>query len=104
MLILAFSDIVNGLLFDGRPVVDPDPLSDVMLYSVYKADGKIHEHERDVSKILKTAGFTAISGSSPTLLRTSGPTRIMCPPIKPRLFIAASSEERKELYKKYGIA
>ena len=53
-----FSDIVNGLLFDGRPVVDPDSLSDVTPYSVYKADGKIHEQERDVSKLLKTAGNT----------------------------------------------
>ena len=53
-----FSDIVNGLLFDGRPVVDPDSLSDVTPYSIYKADGKIHEQERDVSKLLKTAGNT----------------------------------------------
>ena len=52
------SDIVNGLLFDGRPVVDPDSLSDVTPYSVYKADGRIHEQERDVSKLLKTAGNT----------------------------------------------
>ena len=53
-----FSDIVNGLLFDGRPVIDPDALSDVMPHSMYKADGKIHEQERDVSKFLKTAGNT----------------------------------------------
>ena len=53
-----FSDIVNGLLFDGRPVIDPDALSDVMPYSMYKADGKIHEQERDVSKFLKTTGST----------------------------------------------
>ena len=55
-----FSDIVNGLLFEGRPVVKPDALSDAAPYSMYKADGKIHEHEqeRDVSKFLKTAGNT----------------------------------------------
>ena len=53
-----FSDIVNGLLFNGMPVIDPDSLSDVIPYSMYKADGKIHEQERDVSKILKTAGNT----------------------------------------------
>ena len=53
-----FSDIVNGLLFDGRPVVDPDALSDAASYSMYKADGNIHEQERDVSKFLKTAGNT----------------------------------------------
>ena len=53
-----FSDIVNGLLFGGRPVVDPDALSDATPYSMYKADGKVHEQERDVSKFLKTAGNT----------------------------------------------
>jgi hypothetical protein len=40
-----FSDIVNGLLFDGRPVVDPDALSDVMPYSMYNSDGKIHDFQ-----------------------------------------------------------
>ena len=50
-----FADIVNGLLFNGRPVIDPDDLSDASPYSMYKADGQIHEQERDVSKILKTA-------------------------------------------------
>ena len=53
-----FSDIVNGLLFDGRSVVDPDSLSDALPYSMYKADGKIHEQERDVCKLLKTTGDT----------------------------------------------
>ena len=51
-----FADIVNGLLFNGRPVIDPDDLSDAAPYSMYKADGQIHEQERDVSKILKTSG------------------------------------------------
>ena len=50
-----FADILNGLLFNGRPVIDPDDLSDASPYSMYKADGQIHEQERDVSKILKTA-------------------------------------------------
>jgi hypothetical protein len=53
-----FSDIVNGLLFGGRPIVDPDALSDAAPYSMYKADGKVHEQERDVCKFLKTAGNT----------------------------------------------
>ena len=33
------SDIVNWLLFNGKPVVDPDALSDAAPYSMYKADG-----------------------------------------------------------------
>ena len=53
-----FSDIVNGLLFEGKPVIDPDKLSDAVPYSMYKADGKVHEQERDVCKILKADGST----------------------------------------------
>jgi hypothetical protein len=41
-----FSDIVNGLLFEGRPVVKPDALSDAAPYSMYKADGKIEIRSR----------------------------------------------------------
>ncbi len=49
---------MNGLLFEGRPVVNPDALTDVSPYSMYKVDGRIHEQERDVSKFLKTGGNT----------------------------------------------
>ena len=45
-----FADIVNGLLFNGRQVVDPDDLEDQLPRSMYKADGKIREMERDVVK------------------------------------------------------
>ena len=48
-----FADIVNVLLFDGRQVVSADDLETVKDRSQYKADGKIHEQERDVSKVLK---------------------------------------------------
>ena len=41
-----FADIVNGLLFNGRPVIDPDDLSDAAPYSMYKADGQIHGQDR----------------------------------------------------------
>ena len=45
-----FADVVNGLLFHGRQVVQEDDLTDAQPFSMYKADGKIHEQERDVSK------------------------------------------------------
>lgn len=45
-----FADIMNGLLFQGQPVVSADALTDAFPFSVYKADGDIHEQERDVSK------------------------------------------------------
>ena len=43
-----FADVVNGLLFHGRQVVQENDLTDAQPFSMYKADGKIHEQERDV--------------------------------------------------------
>ena len=45
-----FADILNVLLFGGRDVVDPNDLEDQSPHSLYKADGKIRELERDVVK------------------------------------------------------
>jgi hypothetical protein len=45
-----FADIVNGLLFNGEEVVDENGLVNIKDKSQYKADGKIHEEERDVVK------------------------------------------------------
>lgn len=48
-----FADIVNVLLFHGKQVILPEDLENVKDRSQYKADGRIHEQERDVSKLLK---------------------------------------------------
>ena len=45
-----FADIVNGLLFDGEPVIRPEELEDQAPRAAYKADGQIREIERDVAK------------------------------------------------------
>ena len=45
-----FADIVNGLLFRGSQVMKEDALADAQPFSMYKADGKIHEQIRDISK------------------------------------------------------
>lgn len=45
-----FSDIVNVLLFEGEEVLRPEELEDQAPRSYYKADGKLHEIERDVAK------------------------------------------------------
>ena len=45
-----FSDIINVLLFKGRKVLSEEELEDQAPRSYYKADGKIHEIERDVAK------------------------------------------------------
>ncbi len=45
-----FADIVNVLLFQGQRLIQDDELEAAEPRSSYKADGKIHELERDVSK------------------------------------------------------
>ncbi len=46
-----FSDIVNVLLFHGDQLVKENELENVKDKSQYKADGRLHEQERDVAKI-----------------------------------------------------
>lgn len=48
-----FADIVNVLLFSGRSLVKENQLENTKDKSMFKADGKIHEQERDVSKFWK---------------------------------------------------
>lgn len=51
-----FADIVNVLLFKGQKRVNPSDLRDVRARSHYKADGRLHEQERDVSKLWVSEG------------------------------------------------
>lgn len=48
-----FADIMNVLLYGGKRVIKEDDLENSKDISQYKADGKLHEQERDVSKYLK---------------------------------------------------
>lgn len=48
-----FADIVNVLLFQGLPVIEEEELEDALPRSHYKADGLIHEQERDIAKYWK---------------------------------------------------
>ena len=48
-----FADIVNVLLFMGEQVINEKDLEADTTKSMFKADGKIHEQERDVSKFWK---------------------------------------------------
>lgn len=46
-----FADIVNGLLFGGETIIQPEDLITAQPISQYKAeDGKLHEQERDLAK------------------------------------------------------
>lgn len=48
-----FADIVNVLLFKGKHLMKEKDLEADTKDSMFKADGKIHEQERDVSKFWK---------------------------------------------------
>ncbi len=48
-----FADIWNVLVFGGQPVIAEEELADALPRSIYKADGKVHEQERDVAKFWK---------------------------------------------------
>ena len=45
-----FADIVNVLLFQGEKVVNPNQLRNSREHAIYKADGELHEEERDIAK------------------------------------------------------
>ena len=52
-----FADIVNGLLFKGKQVIQEYALTDAQPYSMYKTEGRLREQERDVAKYWnKTTG------------------------------------------------
>lgn len=48
-----FADIWNVLVFGGQSVIAENELADALPRSIYKADGKVHEQERDVAKFWK---------------------------------------------------
>ena len=48
-----FADIVNVLLFKGKQLMKEDDLESDTKDSMLKADGQLHEQERDVSKFWK---------------------------------------------------
>lgn len=52
-----FADIINVLLFHGKRIVSENELEDALPRSQYKADGKHHEHERDVAKYWRSGTF-----------------------------------------------
>ena len=51
-----FADVVNGLIFDGKPIIEEINLSNVKDKRQYKISGKIHEQERDVAKVIECDG------------------------------------------------
>ncbi len=74
-----FSDIVNVLLFDGKPVLSADELEDQAPRAVYKADGKVREIERDVAKRWKNGNvrIACIGFENQTVADPDMPLRVM---------------------------
>ena len=56
-----FADIVNVLLFNGQRRVLSDDLRDTKARTLYKADGKLREQERDVSTCASAPAFFQFS-------------------------------------------
>ena len=55
-----FADIVNGLMFNGKQVVQEDELQDLFSISAYENEAKLYSMERDVSKLIP-ASVTSFS-------------------------------------------
>ena len=76
-----FSDIINGLLFDGDKVVKPEELTDVTPGSVFRGDaGELREQERDILKRWSKGNvdFALIGIENQTVPEKFMPARIMC--------------------------
>ena len=52
-----FADIINVLLFGGKRIVKENELQDAVARSMYKADGRLHEMERDTAKYWRQTRF-----------------------------------------------
>ena len=75
-----FADIVNVLLFHGRQVIEEDQLDESTPRSIYKADEKLHEQERDVAKYWKDGSSIRIALlglENQTLVDQDMPLRIL---------------------------
>lgn len=74
-----FADIVNVLLFNGERRVLPDDLRDTQARTLYKADGKLREQERDVSKLWAPEGIvlSLIGFENQTRIDRDMPLRVL---------------------------
>lgn len=75
-----FSDIVNVLLFHGRQVIEEDQLDENTPRSIYKAEERLHEQERDVAKYWKDGSSIRIALlglENQTLIDKDMPLRIL---------------------------
>lgn len=55
-----FADIWNFIAFDGKSVIQPIDLLATKARTQFKADGKLHEQERNVAKIWMTGKYDSL--------------------------------------------
>ena len=74
-----FADIVNVLLFKGKHLMKEKDLEPATKDSMFKADGKIHEQERDVSKFWKNGEvrISILGFENQTVQDTKMPLRVI---------------------------
>ena len=74
-----FADIINVLLFKGKNLMKEKDLESGTKDSMFKADGKIHEQERDVSKIWKNGEIriSILGFENQTIPDADMPLRVM---------------------------
>ena len=74
-----FADIINVLLFDGRCVIKEDELEKENRDSFIKIDGRLHEEERDISKLWRQNELiiTFLGVENQTAVDNSMPLRVI---------------------------
>ena len=74
-----FADIVNVLLFKGNQLMKEQDLESAAKDTMFKADGKIHQQERDVSKFWKNGEvrISILGFENQTIQDTDMPLRVI---------------------------
>ena len=74
-----FADIVNVLLFNGNQLMKEQDLESAAKDTMFKADGKIHQQERDVSKFWKNGEvrISILGFENQTIQDTDMPLRVI---------------------------
>lgn len=74
-----FADIVNVLLFKGNQLMKEQDLESAAKDTMFKADGKLHQQERDVSKFWKNGEvrISILGFENQTIQDTDMPLRVI---------------------------
>ncbi|MBR5401002.1 MAG: Rpn family recombination-promoting nuclease/putative transposase [Treponema sp.] len=98
-----FADIVNVLLFKGNKIMKEKDLESAAKDSMFKADGKIHQQERDVSKFWKNGEvrISILGFENQTVQDPNMPLRVISydgASYKQQLLDSDKEKKKKNLY------